>query len=82
MQKLFDETTGLLLLDEMVYEMPSYRKIVEDNLITDDEIVEQSQVVLDLLKQIDKDLSEKDRELVLKAICEMAVLYVLSAKRE
>lgn len=81
MDKLFDESTGLLLLDEMVYAMPSYQKIIEDSIITEDEIVKQSEVVLDLLRQIDRDLQEKDRQLVLKAICEIAVLYELSANQ-
>lgn len=81
MKKLFDESTGLLLLDEMVYSMPSFQKIMEDNMITDEEIMNQSEVVVDLLKKIDTELNEEERELVIKTICEMAVLYQLHAIR-
>lgn len=81
MKKLFDETNGLLLLDELVFGMSSFQKIMEDNVITDDEIMKQSDVVVNLLKQIDTDLSDKDRELVLKTIGEMAVLYQLNSIR-
>lgn len=79
MKKLFDEANGLLLLDELVLSMPSYQKIIEDRMITDDEIMKQSNVVVDLLKQMDTNLSEKDRDLVLTAICEIAVLYQLNS---
>lgn len=78
MTKLFDETNGLLLLDELVFSMPSFQKIMEDNKVTDDEIMEQSEVVVDLLKKVDATLKKEDRDLVLKAICEMAVLYQLN----
>ena len=81
MPNLFDEETGLLLLDEMVYAMPSYQKIIADNQITDDEIAMQSETVVALLKRIDTELQVNDKELVLQAICEMAVLYQLNAGR-
>ena len=35
----FDQETGTLMLDEYVVEMDSYRRIVEDETITDDELV-------------------------------------------
>jgi hypothetical protein len=39
----FDQETGTLMLDEYVVQMDSYRRIVEDEAITDDELVEQTQ---------------------------------------
>jgi len=45
----FDQETGTLMLDEYVVEMDSYRRIVEDETITDDELVEQTQRVASLL---------------------------------
>jgi hypothetical protein len=36
----FDQETGTLLIDEYVLEMDSYRRIVEDETITDAELVE------------------------------------------
>jgi len=38
----FDRETGTLLIDEYVVEMDSYRRIVEDETITDTELVEQT----------------------------------------
>ena len=45
----FDQETGTLMLDEYVVEMDSYRRIVEDETITDDELVEQTLRVASLL---------------------------------
>jgi hypothetical protein len=48
----FDQETGALMLDEYVLEMDSYRRIVEDAVITDAELVEQTQRVTSLLRQL------------------------------
>lgn len=81
MKKLFDEKNGLLLLDELVLEMDSYQKIIADRIITDDEIMAQSVVVVELFKQIDTTLKDQDKALVLKTIAELAVLYQLNSIR-
>ena len=53
----FDQETGTLLLDEYVLEMDSYRRIVEDVTITDQELVEQTERVASLLRQLEESLS-------------------------
>jgi hypothetical protein len=53
----FDPETGTLMLDEYVLEMDSYRRIVEDEVITDGELVEQTQRVASLLRQLEESLS-------------------------
>jgi hypothetical protein len=44
----FDQEADTLLLDEYVVEMDSYRRIVEDEAITDEELLEQTQRVASL----------------------------------
>ena len=53
----FDQETGTLMLDEYVVEMDSYRRIVKDEAITDAELVEQTQRVTSLLRQLEETLS-------------------------
>jgi hypothetical protein len=55
----FDRETGTLLIDEYVLEMDSYRRIVEDETITDAEFVEQTRRVASLLRQLEETLSPK-----------------------
>ena len=38
----FNQETGTLMLDEYVLEMDSYQRIVEDETITDAELVDQT----------------------------------------
>jgi hypothetical protein len=77
----FDQETGTLLLDEYVLEMDSYRRIVEDDTITDDELVEQTQRVTSLLRQLEETLSPEARALATEALGELAVLNALQIKR-
>lgn len=77
----FDEKTGLLKLDEYVAEMPSYKKILEDGVITDEEIVEHATTVTSLLKELDQQLPAQLKPTVTKALCELAVLFQLQRFR-
>ncbi len=79
MKKLFDKDTGYLLLDEIVFERNSYQAILEDNVITDDEVVKQTNRVVELFKKLDEKLDQKEKELAVDAIAELAVLYQINA---
>ena len=58
----FDQETGTLMLDEYIVEMDSYRRIVEDETITDDELLEQTQRVASLLRQLEEALSPEAKD--------------------
>jgi hypothetical protein len=77
----FDQNTGTLLLDEYVLERDSYRRIVEDEAITDAELVEQTQRVASLLRRLEEALSPEAKSLATEALCELAVLNALQVKR-
>jgi hypothetical protein len=77
----FDQETGTLMLDEYVVEMDSYRRIVEDETITDAELVEQTKRVASLLRQLEETLSPEDKALATEALSELAVLNALQVKR-
>ena len=77
----FDQETGTLMLDEYVVEMDSYRRIVEDETISDDELVEQTQRVTSLLQQLEETLSPEAKDIATEALGELAVLNALQVKR-
>jgi hypothetical protein len=77
----FDQETGTLMLDEYVVEMDSYRRIVEDEAITDDELVEQTQRVTSLLRQLEGALSPEAKAIATQALGELTVLNALQVKR-
>ncbi len=77
----FDRETGTLMLDEYVVEMDSYRRIIEDAVITDAELVEQTQRVTSLLRQLEETLSAEANAIATEALGELAVLNALQVKR-
>ena len=77
----FDPQTGTLMLDEYVAELDSYRRIVEDETITDTELLEQTQRVASLLRQLEESLSPEAKALATEALGELAVLNALQVKR-
>jgi hypothetical protein len=77
----FDPETGTLLLDEYVVEVDSYRRIVEDETITDAELVEQTQRVASLLRQLEEALTPEAKAIATEAFSELAVLNALQVKR-
>jgi hypothetical protein len=77
----FDQETGTFMLDEYVLEMDSYRRIVEDEAITDEELLEQTQSVALLLRQLEEYLSPGAKAIATQALGELAALNALQVKR-
>lgn len=73
----FDAETGTLLLDEYVVDMPSFKKIMEDDVITDDELAGQAHKVVSLLQQLESMLEPQAKEVATQVLCELAVLTSL-----
>jgi hypothetical protein len=77
----FDQETGALMLDEYIAEMDSYRRIVEDETITDAELVQQTQRVTSLLRRLEETLSPEAKAIATEALGELTVLNALQVKR-
>jgi hypothetical protein len=77
----FDQETDVLLIDEYIVEMDSYKRIVEDGTITDTELLEQTLRVVTLLRKLEEALSPEAKALATEAFGEMAVLNALQALR-
>ena len=75
---LFDQQTGIFNLDERVKNRASFQKIMQDQIVTDEEVEEQSQLVIKLLKELEETLSPADLEKVSNTMVEMSVLYAVS----
>ena len=76
----FDAETGVLKLDEYVEAMPSFQKVVQDGLVTDDELEQHALRVVGLLRQLDERLPDDLKALATAALCELAVLYALQRR--
>ena len=74
---LFDKE-GVLRIDEAIMQRPTFLKIMEDNVVTDEEILEQSKVVLELLQKAEKEFSPSQLQIVEDLLAETGVLFAIS----
>jgi hypothetical protein len=79
MKKLFDEK-GLLNTEDLIMNAPSFQKIVEDQVITEEEIREQSERVANIIKEIEEKFDDEQIELVRKLLAEVSVFVAITRK--
>lgn len=65
---------GILDIDDLVTSQPTFRKIMEDSVVSDEELTEQSQRVIELTQQVESRLAKEELTLVKKLLAEMSVL--------
>lgn len=70
---IFNEQ-GFIDIDEMIAQEPSFQKIMEDGVVTDDELREQTEIVINLLHEVENRFSEDDQLLVKRLFTETNVL--------
>lgn len=73
MNTFFDEA-GTLNLDELIVNHPSFIRIMEDGVVTQEELAEQGQRVTNLLKQMEQTLSPDQIDQVRELLAEISVL--------
>lgn len=75
MRSFLDEQ-GLLNLDEVITRSPSFQQIMEDEVVTEEELKAQSDRVMALIEKVQQMCSEEQQVTVKELIAEMNVLYV------
>jgi hypothetical protein len=73
----FDQESGLVQLDKYVEDRPTFRKAVEDEDVTDQELIEQAERVTALLRRLEARLDPETKALATEALCELAVQAAL-----
>lgn len=76
MNTFFDKN-GMLNIDELIVEQPSFIKIMEDGVVTEEELQEQSKRVEAILKDLEKTASPETIEKVRHLLAEMSVLVAI-----
>lgn len=77
MKSIFFNENGIINIDEAIAKQPSFLKIMEDGYVTDSELSEQSEKVLNLFKQVDQELNESQKELIKDLLVETNVLQAI-----
>ena len=74
---MFFNEKVLLNFDEMVANNDSFKRIMEDNTVDENEIKEQSDKVVAMLHQMEKEFSEEQLLKVKELLVETSVLYAI-----
>lgn len=81
MKTLLDKYENLNI-EDLVINQPSFKHIIEDGVITEEEIAEQSQRVVAKIKEIDAVATPEMKEMVRELLAEMSVLVAISNLQE
>lgn len=74
MQTLFDEN-GLLNIANVIANQPSFKAIMEDGIVTDQELKDQANITIAALRKVQELCNDEQQAAVLNAISEMGVLF-------
>lgn len=70
----FFEEEGILNIDDLILEQPSFQKIMEDGIVTEEELQGQSHRVISSLKSFEASASSKQIDQVREILAEISVL--------
>ena len=73
---LFDKN-GILRLDELMAEQPTFQKIMEDKIVTDEEITGQARLVLDMLQKVEQTFSPEQMNEIENLLAEFGILSAI-----
>ena len=74
---MFFNEEGILNIDEAVLETPSYKKIMEDGIVTEEELLSQAQKVVSMLQTMEKKYNEEQLLEIKALLTESSVLYAV-----
>lgn len=74
---MFFNQNGILNIDEAIMNKESFKKIMADGIVTEDEIKEQSDKVVGLFQEIEKKYSEEQLREIKDLLAEASVLYAV-----
>lgn len=74
---MFFNKEGILNIDEMVFSNASFKSIMEDGIITEEEVKNQSDKVVAMLHDMETICSEGQLEKIKDLLIESSVLYAV-----
>lgn len=77
MKDVFFTEDGLLNINKTIMSQPSYIKIMNDGVVTEEELDAQSKTVISLFREIDNTFNEEQKRLVERVIVESSILNII-----
>lgn len=79
MNTFFDESGGLNI-DDLILQQPSFQKIMEDGIVTEEEIAKQKDRVIAILKNLEQNSTSEQIDQVRELLAEISVLVAVQNK--
>ena len=74
---MFFNEQGIIDIDEMIAQEPSFQNIMADGVVTEEELKEQAQKVMSLLHEAEHHFSKEDLLFIKKLLAETNVLAAI-----
>ncbi len=74
---MFFNEEGILNIDELIVNNASFKKIMEDGIVTEEEIKEQSDKVITMFHDLDTKYNEEQLQEIKNLLVETGVLYAV-----
>ena len=68
---------GILDIDGMIAAAPSFQKIMDDGIVTDEELSQQTDKVINLMREAERRFSEEDQLFIKRLFAETNVLTTI-----
>lgn len=68
---------GLLDIDGMIAASPSFQKIMDDGIVTDEELSQQTDKVINLMREAEQRFNEEDQLFIKRLFAETNVLSAI-----
>ena len=81
MNTFFDESGGLNI-DDLILQQPSFLKIMEDGIVTEEEIAEQKDRVIAILKNLEQNSTSEQIDQIRELLAEISVLIAVQNYRD
>ena len=79
MNTFFDESGGLNI-DDLILQQPSFQKIMEDGIVTEEEIAKQKDRVIAILKNLEQNSTSEQIDQIRELLAEISVLIAVQNK--
>ena len=79
MNTFFDELGGLNI-DDLILQQSSFQKIMEDGIVSEEELAEQKDRVIAILKKFEQNSTPEQIDLVREILAEICVLIAIQNK--
>jgi len=73
----FFDNNGMFRLDEMALESATFKKIMDDEIVTDEEVAEQGELVISLFRRMEDVFTPEQLEQIAEAVTQLGVLQAV-----